>query len=449
MSLDLKRVASEPLTSAAPLVEELRKAEKPRTEHRLGLEHEKFIYPVGSAQPPAYEGPNGIGALLERIAPGGYDRFRETPESPVIALQRGMAAISLEPGGQFELSGSPFRTAREAHQENLAHLEETKAAASSLGLRLVALGYRPVGTPGPGGVDMPWMPKTRYQVMRRTLPERGRLALNMMLMTSTGQVSLDWADEADCVRKTVTVARLTPLLVALYANSPLLEGKPSGYMSFRSRVWEEVDPTRCGYLPSWFDGSFSYKAYVDWALDAPLLFLRRDGEYRHPKLTFRQLMKEGYEGKPPDMGDWTDHLSTLFPEVRLKKVLEVRGADCASAAMTGALGALWRGILYDAQALSEAELLLPRLTFTEHLAFHDTARREGLAGKLGPHALHQLAAEMVSIAKRGLQRLDPEDAPLLAPLEAVAASGRSPAQAVLDAWREDPRPEVLMSRFEL
>ncbi|MFB1482940.1 glutamate--cysteine ligase [Corallococcus sp. RDP092CA] len=445
MSLDLKRVASEPLTSAAPLVEELRKAEKPRTEHLLGLEHEKFIYPVGSAQPVPYEGPNGVGALLERIAPGGYEPFRETPQSPVIALQRGMAAISLEPGGQFELSGSPFRTAREAHQENLAHLEETKAAASGLGLRLVALGYRPVGTTG----DMPWMPKTRYQVMRRTLPERGRLALNMMLMTSTGQVSLDWADEADCVRKTVVVARLTPLLVALYANSPLLEGRPAGYMSFRSRVWEEVDPTRCGYLPAWFDGSFSYQAYVDWALDAPLLFLRRDGEYRHPKLSFRQLLKEGYEGEPPDMGDWTDHLSTLFPEVRLKKVLEVRGADSASAAMTGALGALWRGILYDAQALGEAELLLPRLTFTEHLAFHDTARREGLAGKLGARELHRLAGEMVAIAKRGLQRLDAEDAPLLAPLEAVAASGRSPAQAVLDAWTEDPRPEVLMTRFEL
>ncbi|CAM4312157.1 glutamate--cysteine ligase [Corallococcus sp. ZKHCc1 1396] len=445
MSLDLKRVASEPLTSVAPLVDGLRAAEKPRAEHRLGLEHEKFIYPVGSAQPVPYEGPNGVGALLETLAPGGYEPFRETPQSPVIALQKGMAAISLEPGGQFELSGSPFFTAREAHEENLAHLKETKAAAARLGLRLVGLGYRPVGTTG----EMPWMPKTRYQVMRRTLPERGRLALNMMLMTSTGQVSLDWADEADCVKKTVTVARLSPLLVALYANSPLVEGKPSGYMTFRSRVWEEVDPTRCGYLPSWFDGSFSYQAYVDWALDAPLLFLRRNGEYRHPKLTFRQLIKEGYEGKPPDMGDWTDHLSTLFPEVRLKKVLEVRGADCGSAAMTGALGALWRGLLYDAQALEEAQLLLPRLSFTEHLSFHDTARREGLAGKLGAHELHRLAGEMVSIAKRGLQRLDPQDAPLLAPLEEVAASGRSPAQAVLDAWAKDPRPEVLMTRFEL
>ncbi|MBU8896011.1 glutamate--cysteine ligase [Corallococcus sp. H22C18031201] len=445
MSLDLKRATSEPITSVDMLVDGFRSAEKPRSEHRLGLEHEKFVYPAASAQPVPYEGASGIGALLGRMEPAGYQPFRETPESPVIALQRGMAAISLEPGGQLELSGSPFRTAREAHAENLGHLAEAKAAAESLGLRLVALGYRPTGTTA----EMPWMPKTRYLVMRRTLPERGRLALNMMLMTSTGQVSLDWADEADCVRKTVTVARLAPLLVALYANSPLLEGKPSGYMSFRSRVWEEVDPTRCGYLPSWFDGSFSYKAYVDWAIDAPLLFLRRNGQYLYPKLTFRQLMKEGFEGQPPDLGDWTDHLSTLFPEVRLKKVLEVRGADCASAAMTGALGALWRGILYDATALEEAGNLLPKLTFAQHQAFHDTARREGLEGKLGAQSLSALAAEMVAIAKRGLERLDPADAPLLAPLAEVAASGRSPARAVLDAWTQDPRPETLLSRFVL
>jgi glutamate--cysteine ligase len=445
MSLDLKRAVSEPLTSVDTLVEGLRAAEKPRAEHRLGLEHEKLVYPLAHARPVPYEGEAGIGALLQRLAPGGYTPFRETPESPVIALQRGMAAISLEPGGQLELSGSPFRTAREAHGENLGHLAEAKAAAASLGLGLVAMGYRPFGTPS----DTPWMPKTRYIVMRRTLPERGRLALNMMQMTATGQVSLDWADEADCVRKTVAVARLAPLMVALYANSPIVEGKPSGYMSFRNRVWDEVDPTRCGYLPAFFDGSFSYRAYVEWALDAPLLFLRREGQYLHPKLTFRQLMKEGYDGHPPDLGDWTDHLSTLFPEVRLKKVLEVRGADCGTAEMTGALGALWRGILYDATALEEAERLLPRLSLAEHLAFHDTARREGLSGRLGSHELHRLAAEFVAIARRGLERLDPADAPLLEPLARVAASGRSPARDVLDAWEKQPRPEAFLARFAL
>jgi glutamate--cysteine ligase len=446
MSLDLKRSVAEPIASVDVLVDTFRAAEKPRAQHRLGLEHEKFVYPRANARPVPYEGPSGIGALLEKMgAAGGYTLFRETPDSPVIALQRGIETVSLEPGGQLELSGSPFHTAREAQAENLKHLAEAKAAAAALGLQLVALGYRPFDKTG----EMPWMPKTRYKVMRRTLPERGRLALNMMLMTATGQVSLDWEDEADCVRKTVLVARLAPLMVALYANSPLLESKPSGYMSFRNRVWEEVDPSRCGYLPAFFDGSFSYRAYVEWALDAPLLFLRREGEYLHPKLTFRQLLKEGFEGKPAEMGDWTDHLSTLFPEVRLKKVIEVRGADCASAEMTGGLAALWRALLYDRGALEEAERLLPKLSFQEHLAFHDTARKEGLAGRLGTQELHRLAAEMVAIARRGLERLDPQDAPLLEPLAQVAASGRSPAQAVLEAWEKDPRPESLLSRFTL
>ncbi len=444
MSLDLQREVSEPITSVEMLVDGFRAAEKPRAEHKLGLEHEKLIYPVGAARPVPYEGAAGIGSLLEQVASaGGYTPFRETPESPVIALQRGMLTISLEPGGQVELSGSPLYTAREAHAENLAHLTELKAAAARLGLQIVLLGYRPFATPA----DMPWMPKTRYQVMRQALPERGRLAHHMMQMTSTGQVSLDWADEADCVRKTVVAARLAPLLVALYANSPLVDGKPSGYLSFRSRVWEEVDPTRCGYLRSWFDGSFSYRAFVEWALDAPLLFLRRDGQYLYPKLTFRQLMKEGYEGRPADLGDWADHLSTLFPEVRLKKIIEVRSADSCDAAMTGALAALWRGIFYDATALEEAERLLPRLSYEEHLTFHETARREGLAGRLGSQEMHRLAGEMVEISRRGLVRLDAEDAPLLDPLAQVAASGRSPAQAVLDAWAREPDPEALLARF--
>ncbi len=445
MSLDLQQTASEPITSDEMLLAGFRSGEKPRSKHLLGLEHEKFVFPIHAARPVPYEGASGIGALLERLAPAGYTPFRETPDSPIIALQKGMLTISLEPGGQLELSGSPLRTAREAHAENQAHLAEVKSAAEALGLRLVALGYRPFGTTA----DMPWMPKSRYTAMRQTLPERGRLAHNMMLMTSTGQVSLDWEDEADCVRKTVLVARLAPLMVALYANSPLVDGKPSGYLSFRNRVWDEVDPTRCGYLRSFFDGSFSYRAYLDWALDAPILFLRRRGEYLRPKMTFRQFIQQGFEGSPADMSDWTDHLSTLFPEVRLKKVLEVRGADCASAAMTGALPALWRGLLYDRGAMEEGERLLPKLSHEEHLAFHDTARRQGLAGKLGNHELHRLAGEMVAIARRGLERLDREDAPLLEPLAEVAASGRSPGQRVLEAWEKDPRPEALLGHFTL
>src|SRR5208283_3904324 len=188
-------------------------------------------------------------------------------------------------------------------------------------------------------------------------------ALDMMLMTCTTQVSLDWADEADCARKVTLAARLAPVLVALYANSPLVQGRPVGWQSYRSRVWNEVDPTRCGYFPALVDGSFSYRAYVEWALNASLLFLRRKGRYVSPDLTFRALLAHGYEGTPALASDWVDHLSTLFPGVRLKSVLEVRSADSGSAATAGAMAALWRGLLYDAQAMEDAGRLFPKLSF--------------------------------------------------------------------------------------
>src|SRR5262245_7297093 len=257
MSLD-RAPDAQPITSLEELTSYFRAAEKPPSEHQVGLEHEKLLFQAGSAAPVPYEGDAGIEAVLKRLQANGYEPFREAPDGPIIALTRGTSTISLEPGGQLELSGTPARTAREVHAENLRHIGEVKQACAPLGLRAVALGYRPFGSVA----QMPWMPKTRYQVMRETLSKRGRLALDMMLMTATGQVSLDWADEADCVRKMIAVARLTPVMVALFANSPLVKGEPSGFLSYRSRVWTEVDPTRCGYLPSFFDGSFSYRAYV-------------------------------------------------------------------------------------------------------------------------------------------------------------------------------------------
>ncbi|HEX4619980.1 MAG TPA: glutamate-cysteine ligase family protein, partial [Myxococcaceae bacterium] len=369
MSLDLPPDEA-PLTSVDALVDFFRGAERPVAEHQIGLEHEKLIYPVGSAEPVAYEGTKGIGALFGRLASHGYRAYREAPDSPVIALQGDTSTISLEPGGQFELSGTPARTARAGHRENLRHVREVGQAARELGLQLVALGYRPFGTPA----SMPWMPKSRYVAMRQTLGARGKLALDMMLMTATGQVSLDWSSEADCSRKVCLTARATPLIVALFANSPLVNGADSGYRSFRSHVWTDVDPSRCGYLPSMIDGTFSYRAYVDWALAAPLLFLRREGRYLMPKITFGQLLAEGHDGKPARQADWTDHLSTLFPEVRIKRVMEVRGADCVSSAMTGGLAALMRGTLYSPAALDEADRLLPRLSFQAHQEWAEAAR---------------------------------------------------------------------------
>ncbi|HEY1905987.1 MAG TPA: glutamate-cysteine ligase family protein [Myxococcaceae bacterium] len=446
MSLDRAPTEDEAVTSPDDLLAVFRTAERPRAEQRVGLEHEKFLYPVEDPPTPVpYDGPRGIGALLGLLEARGYAPFRDAPDAPAIALTRGDHTLSLEPGGQFELSGSPARTARAVHAENVAHALMLSEAAGELGLMPVTLGYRPWGTTA----DIPWMPKKRYQVMRQTLPVRGKLALDMMLMTCTGQVSLDWTTEADCARKVTATARLTPLLVALFANSPLVQGKPSGWMSYRSHVWSDVDRTRCGYFPRMLDGTFDYRAYVDWALKAPLLFVRRNGSYVTPGMTFGELLQDGFEGKPATLSDWTDHLSTLFPEVRLKRVMEVRGADSVSLEQTAALVALWRGLLYDESSLDAALGLVPRLSFAEHLAFHEEAQRNGLRGKLQRTSLAAMALEMVRLARVGLERLDPEDVPLLEPLEARARSGRSPAEDVLEAFREESSPARFLARFAL
>lgn len=444
MSLDREH-NEEPLSSVKSLEDYFRRAERPVMEHLVGLEHEKLIYRHGSAQAVPYEGPDGIEALLKGLAPHGYTLFKEQDDAPIIALTRGIETISLEPGGQFELSGSPHKTARLAHEENERHLTEVRDAGRPLGLYPLALGYRPFDHIP----EMPWMPKTRYRMMREVLPTRGGMALDMMLMTATGQVSLDWSSEADCARKVTLTARVTPLLVALYANSPLVQGKPSGFQSYRSHVWSDVDRTRCGYFPAMLDGTFRYRAYVEWALDAPLLFLRRNNEYLRPKMTFRRLMKEGFEGKPANKGDWVDHLSTLFPEVRIKKVLEVRGADCASVALTGALPALFRGLLYDTTALDDAERILPRLGYDEHLSFHEAAQRDGLKATLRGKTIAPYALQLVEVARRGLMRLEDGDESLLDALEAQARSGASPAEDVLRAFEENPDPAALLEKFAL
>jgi len=445
MSLDRAPTDLRTLTSPEALVETFRQAERTLGQEQVGLEHERFVYPRASNRPVPYPGPDGIGALLASLEAAGYRAFRDVPGGPTIALTRDRLAVSLEPGGQVELSGAPFRTAREAHAESVAHAAHLRAAAAALGLVPVCIGYRPWGVPA----EMPWMPKERYSAMRGTLGGRGRLALDMMLMTCTTQVSLDWTDEADCARKVTLAARLAPVLVALYANSPLVQGRPSGWQSYRSRVWNEVDPTRCGYFPALVDGSFSYRAYCDWALDAPLLFLRREGRYLTPRLTFRQLLSGGWEGAPALSADWTDHLSTLFPEVRIKSVLEVRSADSGSLATAGALAALWRGLLYDRRALEEAGRLLPALPFAEHLAFHAEAQKNGLHGAVRGVPLGELARGMVAVAREGLARLDPLDVPLLEPLEEIARTGRSPADALLATFAEDPSPASVLAATAL
>ncbi len=432
MSLDVKQTEHRPVGNVDELVQFLRDAERPGGRLLLGLEHERLVFPSGSHGPVAYDGPSGIGALLKGFGEFGFSEFREAPELPVIAMQRGTQTLTLEPGGQFELAGSPFETAGEAHAENLQHTAEFKQVLAKLGLRAAGLGYRPFFTLP----EMPWMPKSRYGVMRESLGARGTHAHHMMLMTATGQVSLDWRDEADCVAKVVASVRISPLLVALYANSPIVAGRASGFQSFRSRVWNDVDAGRCGYPQAMLDGSFSYRAYVEWALDAPLLFIRRDGKYVWPRLTFREFLKHGFDGQPATHSDWVDHLSTLFPEVRLKKIVEIRAADSNSPAMTSALGALMRGLLYDAQAREQATNLFPKVSPDAHRALHHAAQVHGLGAPVGDKTLADYAPELLAIARGGLSRLSGDDGALLAPLEQIAADRASPAVRVLAAFEK-------------
>jgi len=268
----------------------------------------------------------------------------------------------------------------------------------------------------------------------------------MMLLTATGQVSLDFHDEADCARKVTLVARASPVLVALFANSPLRLGQPTGWLSYRSRVWSDVDPARCGYQGFMLDGSFTYARYAEWALDAPMLFLRRDGRYLTPPLSFRQFIAQGFEGHRAVQEDWTDHLSTLFPEVRVKRLIEVRAADCTGAGPTGGLAALMRGLLYSPKAMERALAALPRLPLDEHRRFHELAQREGLEGKWNGRGLAAMALELVAAARAGLTALGDDEPKLLEPLEAIAKSGRSPARRVLEAPRE---PVALLDAFTL
>jgi glutamate--cysteine ligase len=441
MSLDSQVPERRPLTQVQELVEYFKAAER-RDQLLVGLEHEKLIFEQGRTEPVAYAPTPGIGALMEGFASFGFSKVRERDDLPVIAMTRGPETLSLEPGGQFELSGSPFATVQAGLAENQAHVNALRQIASPLGLRAVGLGYRPYAS-----LDaMPWMPKRRYGVMRHSLGARGAMAHRMMLMTATAQVSLDWTSEVDCARKMTVSARATPIVVALFANSPIVEGRTSDYLTFRSHVWGDVDAARCGYFPQMLSGQFTYADYVNWALDAPLLFLRRNDEYLTPSMTFRQLLRDGFEGKPAHFGDWVDHTSTLFPEVRLKKILEIRAADSGSVAMSGALGALMRGLLYVDASLDAALALLPPQSFDTHRNWHAAVQKQALDAEAYGRKTGHLARELLAIARQGLRTLGDGDEALLAPLDHIVERGTPNAALVLEAFS---RGGDWLSQFEL
>ena len=431
-------IGARPVESVDELVAHLRGGEKPERERwRVGTEHEKIGLYADTHSPVPYDGERGIRAVLEQV--GQADAWQPLLEGEhIIGLEKGGASITLEPGGQMELSGAPLRTIHETCDEFHSHLALMKRVCDPMRIVWLGLGIHPLH-----GVDrIPVMPKARYRIMRSYLPTRGSLALEMMFATATVQANFDYADEADAVAKMRTGLAISPIVSAIFANSGLSEGKANGFVTRRLYIWSHTDPDRTGLLPFAFDEGFGYREYVEWALDIPMFFLVRDGVYRPAHTTtFRRFLRDGFEGQRATFADFDRHLTTLFPDVRLKRgIIEVRGADAVPPGLTCSLPALWKGILYDPPALAQAHALVAGFDAeTREAARSDVARR-GLAASYGGVPVQELARELARISREGLARLahagrrDRDETGFLDPVYAQLEQGRSPGAVVLERW---------------
>ncbi len=433
-------VQDTPIRDRQMLVDYIASGEKPRTEWRIGTEHEKFGFRLDDLHAPAYEGERGIRALLEGIAARhGWQILREG-ELPV-ALLRDAASITLEPAGQLELSGAPLADIHATCCEVTEHLREVRSVADPLKLGFLGMGFQPKWRRD----EMPWMPKGRYAIMRRYMPLRGRLGLDMMTRTCTVQVNLDFASEAEMVRKFRVGLALQPIATALFADSPFTEGKPNGFLSFRSQVWTDTDPDRTGMLDFVFEDGFGYERYVDYILGVPMYFSYRDGRYLDlAGQSFRDFMAGRLPALPgvlPTLRDFADHLTTAFPEVRLKKYLEMRGADGGPWNRLCALPALWVGLLYDDAALDAAWDLVRDFSLAERHALRDGVPKHALKLPFRGGTVRELAVEALKIADAGLKRRTVRDAHgadesvFLEPLFEFALANQTPAERKLELFR--------------
>jgi glutamate--cysteine ligase len=438
VSLDRQGTADQQsvVTSAEQLVRWFAAGEKPAANWKVGTEHEKIgLYRQGYGSLP-FEGPRGIAAVLEKVAElDGWKRIREGEH--LIALEKDGASITLEPGGQLELSGAPLRTIHETCSEFNGHLSLMKRVCEPLGIVWLGLGINPIH----GVEHIPQMPKQRYRIMRSYLPRKGSLALDMMHATATVQANFDFGSEADMVAKLRMALGVTPIVSAIFANSGLSEGKANGYVSRRLHIWTHTDPDRTGLLPFAFESGFGYREYTEWALDVPMFFVVRDGRYQAADgMSFRRFMTEGWGGTRATLDDWSRHLTTLFPDVRLKHVIEVRGADAVPPGLTCSLPALWKGLLYDAGAREAAWQLVAGSSHEEREAARAEVARRGLAASFAGRSVLELARELAAISREGLRRIahagrrDPDESAYLDPVDAQLALGESPGQVVLDRW---------------
>ncbi len=390
------------IESKQQLIDDLAAGNKPREAWRIGTEHEKFGFRLSDLRPPTYEGPQGIRAVLEGLAQFGWTPVLEGGH--LIALKKDGASVTLEPAGQLELSGAPLENLHQTCRETAGHLGELKIVSDRLGIGFLGMGFQPKWT----REDMPWMPKGRYKIMREYMPKVGGLGLDMMTRTCTVQVNLDFASEADMVKKFRVSLALQPIATALFADSPFREGQPNGFLSYRSHIWTDTDPDRTGMLDFVFEDGFGFERYVDYLLDVPMYFVYREGCYIDAAgLSFRDFLRGELSvlpGEKPTLSDWGDHLTTAFPEVRLKRYLEMRGADAGPWSRLCALPAFWTGLLYDDTALDAAWDLVRDFSMEERNALRDGVPRQALKLPFRNSNLLELARESLKIAAHGLQR---------------------------------------------
>ncbi|NML10654.1 glutamate--cysteine ligase [Sphingobium sp. AR-3-1] len=424
------------------LIAAFSKGEKPKDRWRIGTEHEKFVYNRRDHHAPSYEEKGGIHTLLIGLTRYGWNPVFEGEN--IIALSGTDGTISLEPAGQLELSGAPLENLHQTCAETGRHLEQVKYVGDMLGLGFLGLGMWPDKT----RAELPIMPKGRYEIMLRHMPRVGSMGLDMMLRTCTIQTNLDYGSEADMAQKFRTSLALQPLATALFANSPFTEGKPNGFLSYRSHIWSDTDPGRTGMLPFVFEDGFGYERYADYALDVPMYFVYRDGKYidasGHSFRDFLDGRLSVLPGEKPTEKDWEDHLSTAFPEVRMKSFLEMRGADGGPWNRICALPALWVGLLYDQGALDAAWDVVKDWTMEERQILRDSVPKLGLDAPIGGgRKLRDIAAQVVDIARSGLAsraRLNgagDNETGYLSFLDEVVASGKTNAERLLERYHSE------------
>jgi glutamate--cysteine ligase len=433
-----------PIETREELIAWFEAGSKPKAQFRIGTEHEKFAFTAEGHRPIPYGGPRGIRALLEGMQHLlGWEPIIENGNIIGLFDVTGGGAISLEPGGQFELSGAPLDNVHQTYSELMAHLAQVKEIAAPLGIGFLGLGMTPNWT----RADMPAMPKGRYRIMTAYMPKVGQLGLDMMYRTCTVQANFDYSSEADMVKKMRVGLALQPVATAIFANSPFTDGKPNGFLSFRSEIWRDTDPDRTGMLPWAFEPGMGFERYADYALEVPMYFVKRGERYIDVAgQSFRDLMQGRLPGMPGEratISDWANHLSTMFPEVRLKRYLEMRGADSGPWRRLPALPAYWAGILYDDDALDGAWDLVKSWSAEERQALRDQVPKLGFAAVIAGSNVLDLAKRTIALAEQGLarrRRLDGighDERRYLEPIQEYVSLGITPAGELLKKFETE------------